>query len=180
MNLEKLKPWNWFKHEERQASADTIPVRRQDYEQQTALQDPLQDFHREIDRLFDGFFGSSALPRARFGALSRFSPEINVAAEEDEYLITVEAAGLDDKDIQLEVNDHTLLIRGNKQEESEKKERHYYHMERRYGSFQRVLALPEDADENRISASMKKGVLTIRIGKRALVDSDARRIEIEH
>jgi HSP20 family protein len=71
-----------------------------------------------------------------------------------------------------------LTIRGEKKEELETKERHYYRMERSYGSFQRVLALPDDADQNAINASMKNGVLEINLARKPLAASETKRIPI--
>lgn len=191
MNLQKLNPWNWFKHESGGNPGTTVPVRREEYPAQSALSlnQPLAQFHQEVDRLFDGIFRSFGFPSASLGRLpdlwsgagqvSAFNPELNVASDDEEYVVTVEAAGLNDKDVQIEVADRRLLISGNKQEESENKQRHFYRIERRYGAFQRVLALPDDAQADQIRAAMHNGLLTIRIPRRPLEHSDSRRITIE-
>ncbi|MFQ3578079.1 MAG: Hsp20/alpha crystallin family protein, partial [Verrucomicrobiia bacterium] len=69
------------------------------------------------------------------------------------------------KDVHLEINEGVLYIRGEKQREQTKTEGAYHCVERSYGSFQRALNLPADADENRIGASFKNGILTITLGK---------------
>lgn len=83
-----------------------------------------------------------------------------------------------EKDITLELNKGVLSIRGEKKEELETQERHYYRVERSYGSFQRVLALPDDCDQNSINASMKNGVLDISVARKALPASETKRIPI--
>ena len=69
-------------------------------------------------------------------------------------------------------------FRGEKKGESETKDRHYYRIERSYGSFQRVLALPDDCEQSSINASMKNGVLDISIARKALPASATKRIPI--
>ena len=108
-----------------------------------------------------------------------FSPSLNVAADKNEYVVTLEAAGLDEKDLSIEVDNQQLLISGNKREESESQDRHYYRIERHYGGFQRVLSLPEDAIAADIKATMRKELLTINIPRLELESKDRRRISIE-
>lgn len=186
MNLEKFKPWNWFRHEN--TGGHTVPVSHREREQRNAVQDPLAAVHNDIDRLFENALsrmGLGGFPASGEFPLSlqhpgAFSPEINIASEENQYLITVDAPGMDDNDLSIELHDRDLIIRGEKQDEQESRDRHYYHMERRYGSFQRVLTLPEDADAQAIKANMKRGVLTINIPRtKPASDQNARRIEIE-
>jgi HSP20 family protein len=178
MDLQKLNPWNWFKHEEQESANTNVPVSRTENTRAPGYY-PLAEFHRQIDRLFDEAFGARGL--FNIAPLpTTFSPDINVASDDKEYIITVEAAGMDEKDINIELDDGRLLITGKKEESKETKEKHYYHMERRYGSFRRVLSLPADADENHINASMDKGVLSIHIGKKALpAPAGSKRIEIK-
>jgi HSP20 family protein len=71
-----------------------------------------------------------------------------------------------------------LLIKGNKQQEQEEKDKHYYRIERRYGAFERVLAIPDDGNADEISATMKHGVLTVKIPRKELPDSSVKRIAI--
>lgn len=195
MNLQQLNPWNWFKHEEN-SGRQTVPVKRGDpapanpgtAEAQAPAQRspwPMLQLHQEIDRLFDQAvrgFGLPSLGSDWFndGVFNRagFQAKLNVASDDQQYHISLEAPGLTEKDISLELQQGTLMIRGEKKEESETKDRHYYRMERSYGSFQRVLNLPDDCDQAAISASMKNGVLDIRIPRKALPASEKKRIPI--
>ncbi len=185
MNLEKLKPWNWFKHENHSTSAATVPVKRAEYPQPAPGRHPIDEMHREFDRLFDAFGRRFGLPSRYLGEqwpsmplLDVFRPEINIASTNDEYTITVEAAGMDADDIRLEINNHNLVIRGEKHDESENREQHFYHIERRFGSFQRVLALPDDADPESIQAEMNNGVLTVTLKRVETPETEGKRIEI--
>ena len=71
-----------------------------------------------------------------------------------------------------------MLIKGEKEERSEDKDKHYYHVERSYGSFQRTLALPEDAIADEIKANLDKGVLKLEIPRREPANQEVKRISI--
>lgn len=83
------------------------------------------------------------------------------------------------KDVRLEVANDTLTIRGEKKQETEEKKKDFYRMERSYGAFQRVLSLPEDADQDNIRATFKKGVLTVTMPRKALPESAVEQIEVK-
>ncbi len=76
-------------------------------------------------------------------------------------------------------HDGQLIIRGEKKQEKEQKDKNFYRTERSYGSFQRTLSLPEDAAKDIIDASFKNGVLTITCPRRAVAQTPAKRIEIK-
>lgn len=105
--------------------------------------------------------------------------EAVLSATDTEYTVTAEIPGVDDKDVKLEIVDDTLTIRGEKKQEKEEKEKNYYRLERSYGSFQRVLSLPDDVDQDGVKANFKKGVLTITLPRKALPKPEAKRIEIK-
>lgn len=188
MNLEKLKPWNWFRHEPHARQGEPVPVSRDDYHSRRMPADPWEALHRSMDQLLDSTLSRFGHPMnlwtGRDAAsltegLMAFHPQINIASEEDEYLVTVETPGLNEEDVHLDLQEDLLIIRGDKNQEVETRKRHYYHIERRYGNFQRVLSLPDDASRDDISAHMKDGVLTIRIGRINLTGGEARRIAID-
>ncbi len=187
MNIKKLAPWNWFKKEEEDAG-NTVPVQRKTVmDQGYALSNPIQQFHREIDRLFDqmlrgfGFspfgFDRPLLPRMADGMLK---PTLDLGATDKEYTITIEIPGVDEKDVKLEIVNDTLTIRGEKKQEKEEKDKNYYRMERSYGSFQRVLSLPEDVDQENIEAIFKKGVLTVTLPRKAVPKANVKQIEVKN
>ncbi len=190
MNLQKLNPWNWFKHEEPQKEeALAVPVTRESYSSPQLAGPSMQQLHREINQLFEktfhdfGFspFSRSPLwdqkPSAELA--SPFYASLNVASDDEQYTITLEAPGLEQKDISIELKERVLVIKGNKQEESENKDKQFYRIERRYGSFERVLSVPDDADVDGINASMKSGLLTIKIPRLEAEKSKVRQITID-
>lgn len=147
---------------------DTAPARASGW-------GPFESLHKEIDRLFDDFrpFGWR-LPsrRAAFdldfpeiGAGWKISPAFDVTEKEKEYEITAELPGIDEKNVEVKLTNHTLTIKGEKKEEKEEKEKDYYLSERRYGSFHRSFQLPEGVDTAKVDASFAKGVLTIKLPK---------------
>ena len=186
MNLEKLKPWNWFKHED---NADTgshqVPVKRGE---SSPVADSLTRMHREMDRWFDEMASSFGLPslasrwpaggRSASSIESVYRPEIDVSGDDNRYEIKLDVPGMSESDLSIELRDDVLVIRGEKQESDEDKGKHYYRVERRYGAFQRTLALPDDANADEIDARLEKGVLRLEIPRRASSVKNVRRIDI--
>ena len=188
MDIKKLNPWNWFKHEEGRDEKNTIPVRRG--QGTPSLYHPLGNvaqLHREIDRLFDDAFrGFPSISHSPFWGnmvndelMSSFRASVNISSDDKQYTITLEAPGMEQKDLSIELKDHALFIKGEKQQEQEEKDQHFYRIERLYGAFERVLAIPEDGGADDISASMKNGVLTVTIPRREPPKSNVKQIEIK-
>ena len=96
----------------------------------------------------------------------RFAPSVDIAEDDDRYVITVELPGSKKEDVTVEMNDRVLTIRGEKRNEREEKKEKRRLVERSYGTFSRSFTLPANADPEKISASFKDGVLTVTIAKR--------------
>ncbi len=118
-----------------------------------------QPFSRDIDRLFDAFFGGD-----REGA-QRWVPAMDLVEAEDHFVLMADLPGLSEEDVSIEVQDGTLKISGERKAEHESSERGWYRIERSYGSFNRSLTLPEGVDADGISAEFDRGVLSVRIPK---------------
>jgi HSP20 family protein len=86
---------------------------------------------------------------------------------------------VDQKDVEVELNEDTLMIKGEKSQEHEEKNKDYHRVERSYGSFRRILSLPEDADRDAINATFQNGVMNIKIPRKALPESKSRQIEVK-
>jgi HSP20 family protein len=175
MDIKKWVPWNWFKKEEEEAGR-TLPVKHE-----TA-----QQFHQEIGRLFDQAFRGFGLTPFRYDrsllphlAEGMLKPSLDLGASDKEYTITVEIPGVDEKDVNLEIVNDNLIIRGEKKQEKEEKEKNYYRIERSYGSFERVLSMPKDADQEGVKATFKKGVLTVTLPRKALPKADVKKIKVK-
>ncbi len=141
---------------------------------------PLSALHRRLDRMFDDFFGDFGLGPA--GAITRtvdFVPRMDVSETEKEYTLTAELAGIDDKDVDITLQDNVLTVRGEKKVERDEKSERCSLMERSYGTFSRSVALPAEVQEDKIEASFKNGVLTVRLPKTEVQQPKAKKIEIK-
>lgn len=201
MNIEKLKPWNWFKHENDTVSQ--IPVSKKDVSADVvspeAISTPnqavgsLMQLHQQMDRLFDDVWQSFGLPSSSrlmqpsslmgsnlLGAslLGDYRAKLDVSGNNNEYEVSIDLPGFSEDDIEIELNGNILTVKGQKEEKNESKEKQYYRIERSSGSFQRTLSLPEDANRDDISANMKNGLLVITIPRKELPKDDVKRISI--
>ncbi len=166
MNLQKMTPFNWFRSDQSDGG-EFLPA--------AGSPDPLARMHREMDRMFDQFFGTASPA----GGSLLLHPSVDIAESKKAYRISVEVPGIDPEEIQLHAEGDALVISGEKRQETEDDEEGFHRVERHYGQFRRVLALPEDADVDSIQADAKNGVLKIRIPRLKQSEKPgARRIEI--
>ena len=130
---------------------------------------PFTSLQREIDRLFDDFTrGFPDFSRGWPTAGSQdLMPAMDVIETDNEIQITAELPGLEEKDVQINVSDNVLTIRGEKKAEKEEKQKDYRMVERSYGSFYRALELPAGVDADKIKADISKGVLKVTVPKPA-------------
>lgn len=187
MDIKKLAPWNWFKKEEEESGAH-VPVKMAEkhpqYSEENYL-NPIVQLHREMDKLFENTFrgfGLSPFRSELFSPLTTsglLKPQVDIGANDKEYTITVEVPGVSEKDVQVEVSNNIMTIKGEKKQEKEEKDKDFYRIERSYGSFQRVLSLPEDADQTDIKATFKNGILKVRMPRRALPASEVKQIDVK-
>ena len=117
-----------------------------------------EPFTREIDRVFDAFFGQTDQSR-------RWVPPVDLVEGEDHFLLKADLPGLKEGDVNIEVQDGTLTISGERKAEHEQREGGWYRLERAFGSFNRSLTLPDGVDPDRIEAAFSHGVLEVRIPK---------------
>lgn len=149
----------------------SVPIRRDE-------ESPFVSLRREMDSLFDNFFrGFDMEPfESRLGG---FSPRIDVTEDGNEIRISAELPGMDEKDIDLSIQNNMLTIKGEKKEEKEDKGKDYYRMERSYGSFVRTIPLPVEVDTDKVEAKFKKGILSIALPKTAKAVAEAKKISVK-
>ena len=128
---------------------------------------PFISLQREIDRLFDDF--TRGFPALSTGGTAELLPNLDVTETDKQIEITAELPGLEEKDVQVNLADNVLTIRGEKKAEKEEKDKTYRLVERSYGSFVRSLELPEGVNADAIKASIDKGVLKVTVPKPAPV-----------
>jgi HSP20 family protein len=101
------------------------------------------------------------------GAAARaFAPAVDVAENDEEYVISAELPGTKKDDVTDELHEGVLTLRGEKKSEREGKNEQARYVERSFGSFSRSFTLPSNADGIKLEASFRDGVLTIRVPKR--------------
>jgi HSP20 family protein len=176
-------------------AATKLPVKtelKKDEEKAGALQiwHPFETLHREIDRLFEDFgrdLWRSPFRRSVFD-LEPFwrremkfatAPAVDIADKDNSYEITADLPGMDEKNIEVQVSNGNLTIKGEKKEEKEEKKKGYYLQERHFGSFERTFGIPEGVDADKIEASFKKGVLTITLPKKPEAQKPSKKIEVK-
>jgi HSP20 family protein len=95
----------------------------------------------------------------------QFSPATDITEDDGHYVVSAELPGMKRSDISVDVHDGVLTIRGEKKSEREEKSEKRRYVERSFGSFSRAFTLPSDADESKVEASFKDGVLTVTLAK---------------
>ena len=136
---------------------------------------PFDSLRGQMDRLFRDFergFLQAPFYRDIDNFLHRdlglaVTPAIDFVEKDNAFEVSAELPGIDAENIDLQLSDGVLTIKGEKTEEKEEKTKDRYVSERRYGSFRRALQLPGNVDADKIEASYKSGVLTITLPKSA-------------
>ena len=150
---------------------------------------PFLGLRREVDRLFDDFGGRFwRTPFRSAFALEPFwqaettwaaAPAVDVVESEKAYEVTAELPGMDEKNIEVNLSNGNLTIRGEKKEEKEEKKKDYYLHERHFGSFERCFRVPEEVDASKIEATFAKGVLKLTLPKKPEAQKPAKKIEVK-
>jgi HSP20 family protein len=141
---------------------------------------PFFTLQHEMNRIFDDFFrGWDVTPfgtaKSGFGF---FQPSIDVKESDTEIIVQAELPGLEEKDIEVLLSNDALTVKGEKKEEKEEKGKTYYHMERTYGAFHRVIPLPGGINQKKVEAQFKNGVLSITLQKTEQAKARGKKISI--
>ena len=127
----------------------------------------------EMDRLFDDFLGMTpARPEG-----SMWAPAVDIREDEDNFFVTADLPGLKKEDIDLELENNVLTIKGERKFEKKEEGENYHFVERSYGSFYRSFTLPKNVDSENIQPEYKDGVLQVTIPKKDEVKP--RKVEIK-
>jgi HSP20 family protein len=130
--------------------------------------DPSREFSTLQDRL-NRLFRESYGPEGREESLttSTFAPPVDVYEDEHNVSLKIEVPGIDEKDIDVRIENNVLTVHGERKFEKEEKEENFRRVERRYGSFTRTFTLPSTVDAEKVSANYDKGILKIELPKKA-------------
>jgi len=144
--------------------------------------DPFSSFRREMDRLFEDFFAPAearSFAGARNGGgLTAVSPSVDLHETDGAYELTAELPGLEQRDVELTLRDNALVLSGEKREEHKEGESGRRWSERSFGRFERMIALPEEVDADKVEAKFRNGVLKVTLPKNPKAQDKTRKIEI--
>src|SRR5216117_2232808 len=133
--------------------------------------DPFREFSTMKDRMnrMNRLFRESYSPEGPEEALTTtsFAPPVDIYEDEHNITLKIEVPGIDEKDIDVRIENNTLTVHGERNFEKEEKEENYRRIERQYGSFTRSFTLPSTVDPNNVQANYEKGVLKIKLAKKA-------------
>jgi HSP20 family protein len=130
--------------------------------------DPVRDLASMQNRM-NRFVRESYSPEGPEEALTTtsFAPPVDIYEDEHNITVKMEVPGIDEKDIDVRIDNNTLSVHGERMMEKEEKEENFRRVERQYGSFTRSFTLPSSVDSGQVSAHYDKGVLKINLAKKA-------------
>jgi HSP20 family protein len=169
MSVRDLIPWN-------RNNGNQVPGLFRDGDR-----DPFLSLHREVNRLFDDAFRGFGSNLPSFGGASAFGsgwPSVEISDGEKELKVTAEVAGLEEKDIEVLLDDGVLTLKGEKRSETEDKDRQF--SERYYGRFERSIPLGYEVEPDQVDARFRNGVLTVTLPKTEKAQSQVKRIAIKN
>lgn len=129
--------------------------------------DPFREFNTLQDRMNRLFRDSYSEGREEGLITTAFAPAVDVYEDEHNVTLKIEVPGIEEKDIDVRIENNTLTVRGERKFEKDEKEENYLRVERQYGSFTRTFTLPNTVETENVSANYDKGVLKIKLAKRA-------------
>jgi HSP20 family protein len=130
--------------------------------------DPFREYVTLQDRM-NRLFRDPRGPEGQDESLTTtaFAPPVDVYEDEHNVTLKIEVPGIDEKDIDVRIENNTLTVHGERKFEKEEKEENYRRVERQYGSFTRTFTLPNTVDHDNVQADYDKGVLKIKLAKKA-------------
>ncbi len=132
--------------------------------------DPFREFvtiQDRMNRLFRDSYGTETREGAEALTNTSFAPPVDVYEDEHNVTLKIEVPGIDEKDIDVRIENNTLTVHGERKFEKEEKEENYRRVERQYGSFTRTFTLPNTVDQDSVQANYDKGVLKVTLAKKA-------------
>jgi HSP20 family protein len=158
MNLKSLVPWS---SPDRGSAASRYPD-----------DNPITSMHREMTRMFDGFF--RGMPEPLLGAGQFGWPHVDVRENDSQFKVCAELPGLEERDVEVTFADGVVTLKGEKRLEEETA----LYSERWSGAFERHIVLGDDVDPDNVKATFKNGVLTVILAKKPEARRQVKRIEI--
>ncbi len=125
----------------------------------------ITEFRRDMDSLFDKFFGRDFFPAAENLFDGKWLPSVDVSEGKKDITVKAEIPGAEAGDIDVSLNGRLLTVKGEKKQEKEEKDKSWHRVERSYGYFSRSVELPADVDPESVNAAYKRGVLKVTMNK---------------
>ena len=143
----------------------TLVTRWDPFREAVALQNRVNSLFRDLNESQEG------------AASAKFVPAVDIYEDAKKVVLKLEVPGIDQKDLDIRVENQTLTVKGERKFEAEEKEQNFHRIERRFGSFARTFTLPQTVDTDAITASYDAGVLKISLAKKA--EAKPRQVKIE-
>lgn len=159
-----LTPWK---------SRNAVPFFR------SSIEDDITSFQRELNTLMNEFFNRGELV-SPLAVSTGFYPSIDLRELENKYLLDADVPGMSESDIDIDLHDNILTIKGQKKSEKETTSTGYVCVERSQGSFRRDIYLDEEVDQANIKADLKDGVLHVELLKKEPSKTTHKKIPIKH
>lgn len=147
--------------------------------------DPFKEMEREMEELTERFnrilsrWPSRQASEREPMTVAQWAPVVDISETDSEYLIEAELPEVDKNNVKVTLQDGVLTIQGERKSQREEKGRKYHRVERSFGGFLRSFTLPEDADESKVKAEFKDGILRVRIPKTEKAQSKAVEVKID-
>ena len=135
---------------------------------------PLVNLRQDLDRMFKQFWNEEY---REFPTVNEWTPVLDIVEDKDAIIVKAEIPGIEPKDIQIQLREQWLILKGEKKFEKLTREDQYHRIERAYGAFARTIELPVHVDDTKVMATFRNGLLTITMPK--LPESLGRTIQIK-
>jgi HSP20 family protein len=136
----------------------------------------MMNMQKEINRMFDSFFRGSQIEDESL-VPAAWCPAVDIAEHDDEFVVKMELPGVSREDVKITMQNHVLLVHGEKKQDKESKGSNYHRVERSYGAFQRTFTLPATVRSEKIDANFADGILNITLPKAE--EAKPERIEVK-
>ncbi len=136
----------------------------------------LRGMQEQMNRLLDLAWNRGPGEELREGV---WQPLVDIFENDEEVVIKAELPGVDQEDIEVKIEDTTLIIRGERKQDAEIRQENYHRIERYYGPFQRSFLLPQTIDQQKVKAACDKGVLTITLPKKEVIKPRQITVEVK-
>ncbi len=136
----------------------------------------LRTMQEQMNRLLDLAWNREAGEELKEGV---WQPPVDIYEDEESVVIKAEVPDIDQKDIEVRIEDSTLTLRGERKHDQEVRKENYHRVERYYGAFQRSFSLPTTIDQEKVKATCDKGVLTIILPKKEQIKPKQISVEVK-